>query len=899
MGVPEVTLDGARITFSRRRAFALLVYLAVTGHAHTRDVLGTLLSGEAAESQARKRLSNALAELRQLVGDYVITTRETAAFNSGLPFWIDVHAFRDALVTGMGTEGIDGLESALDLYHEEFLSGLIVSEASGFDEWVMLQGEALRTQAVQALQALVTRAMRMKEDAQGVSAARRLVALEPLLEDAHRQLMALLARVGQRQEALAQYEICRSILEHELGEQPSPETIDLYHRLKLARVTLPQGLPTPDAPCVARDRELNLLESRLVEPECRFITLVGLSGSGKTRLALEAAHALAGSPLPSEQPFPDGVFFVSLDGDCSSAAPPVRTYRDMVDRVTEVLGLDIDIGASHPTDTADQLLATLKARRLLLVLDGMDVLPPRDAAESVRLLLDCAQVTLLVTAPRALRLPGEHVLAVGQLDLPGRPEEVDHAPASSMLLAEAQRHRLDFVLCDDDRAHIVTLCKLTGGMPLALKLLAQWMPRLALPDMIAELERDLGLLCTDDPAVRPEHRSIGTLLARTWEHLSEPQQDIVRRLSVFQGSFDRTAAEEVAGCRVQHITMLIDAGLLTQCEETRYRLHELVRRHAAQELAGRPQEEAEARERYAWYVVRLMPGAAEEARPDRPAARARRIERQDLRSAWSWATAQHAWDLLRRLSEAFLRYPLLPELMEGDVAALEAAIDSVRLAVDTRDQVTPDLQLLLVTLLSLEVSTLEAMARHDQAEGILTEAAARASQADPRGSQHGKRAALVALGQAHYQLGYVDEAAATYAELLEMDRLHGDRRQVIESTSDLAGASLAGGNKLRAAALLDSILSDLLRGNTAANPYPARAYLTAYEILHAIGDHRDARLLGIGRQLLLEQQRDLPEEVRPLLLVQRVATNRVPARAHDEGVFHHESVTHVGIHGAT
>src|SRR6516225_7859357 len=68
MGVPEVSLNGVPLTFSRRRAFALLVYLAVTGHVHTRDVLATLLSGEAAESQARKRLSNALAELRQLVG---------------------------------------------------------------------------------------------------------------------------------------------------------------------------------------------------------------------------------------------------------------------------------------------------------------------------------------------------------------------------------------------------------------------------------------------------------------------------------------------------------------------------------------------------------------------------------------------------------------------------------------------------------------------------------------------------------------------------------------------------------------------------------------------------------------------------------------------------------------
>jgi len=134
MGVPEVSLNGVTLSFSRRRALALLVYLAVTGHVYTRDVLATLLSGETSDSQARKRLSNALAELRQIVGDYVVASRDTVAINHALRFTTDVHAFRTAMAAGMKDERLEMLKLPVDLYREEFLSGVTVAEPSGFDE---------------------------------------------------------------------------------------------------------------------------------------------------------------------------------------------------------------------------------------------------------------------------------------------------------------------------------------------------------------------------------------------------------------------------------------------------------------------------------------------------------------------------------------------------------------------------------------------------------------------------------------------------------------------------------------------------------------------------------------------------------------------------------------------
>jgi DNA-binding SARP family transcriptional activator/predicted ATPase len=1143
MGVPEVSLNGVPLTFSRRRALALLVYLAVTGHVHTRDVLATLLSGEAADSQARKRLSNALAELRQLVGDYVVTTRDTASFNTNLPSWMDVRAFRQALASGMEDEGLEGLEAALDLYHEEFLSGLTVSEASGFDEWVMLQGETLRTQAVQALQAIVARAMRMKANAKGVAAARRLVSLEPLLEDARRQLMTLLARVGQRQEALAQYEICRSLLEDELGEEPSPELVALYHRLKMAHITPPHGLPVCEGLCVGRDAELGVLAARLAEPECRLITLVGLGGSGKTRLALEVAHMLADAPSPAEQPFPDGVFFVPLDGRSPSSANGDKALNEVLRHVVEVLSPAIANGAPTPIDAPGQLQAALKSKALLLVLDGVDQVPSKEATAVIELLLSCPQATLLITSREALQLPGEYVLAVGDLELPTGSDDVERASASQMLLVEAERNRLGFVLRDEDRPHVVRLCHLVGGLPLALMLLAQWLPKLTPEDLVEELERNLDLLVTTDPRIRERQRNICAILAQSWEHLSEDEQRITRQLSVFHDGFDSAAAREVAACSMQHITRLIDVGIVTQPQRTRYRLHELVRRYAYQQLRARLREAAGTQQRHAQYYARLAQSLTDGTRPQGEAREAIRGEMDNVQGAWDWALAQRSWETLGQLSEVYSGYFHSTGLFGEGVAVVAEAVEALQPVVIAAGRPAPELQMLLVNLLCQEASLLVKMAQYGRAEQVLADAAMRAqsieclplqarlnylqgvdsayqgrystgkehidkalalaqtagmpdlevdcllvlsqliyalgdtgqalglmqqvvagyremdnpqgeiraltdlgrmaieqgdhewgrlsleraqrlldesgrepmvesallsafgllniaagryteaeeyytralqinrqvgwreaaavspilgecgsltylgrsariqgdvtaaheclSQAlsvcqgidspfgeamvliemsllhhvesdDRRSRQLAKqalsiidrskqcpfrRSALVALGHAEYGLGHLSEAATAYSQALTLDRERGNRWQVIESTADLARVALAEGDKLRASALLESILYDLLPGNPSTIDEPARAYLTAYEILHSIGDARDSVLLDTGCRLLQERTAGIPDEMRRLLFLQHVGPNRDLLHARNGNGFHRETISRVSVYG--
>src|SRR5215217_3016499 len=229
LGSPEVRLDGNPITgFRSSKAQALLYYLAVTGRSHTRLALAGLLWGDLSDTQARLSLTQCLSNLRQLVGDYVVIERQSAAFNREQLYWLDVEPF----VAGAGSPhpeaALQQQEEAVALYRGDFLEGFYVREAPEFETWALAEQARLRKLAVQALQTLAAHHTRQGDLGQAITDTRRLLSLEPWQEEAHRQLMLLLAQSGQRSAALEQYAICRRILQEELAVEPAPETVALY-----------------------------------------------------------------------------------------------------------------------------------------------------------------------------------------------------------------------------------------------------------------------------------------------------------------------------------------------------------------------------------------------------------------------------------------------------------------------------------------------------------------------------------------------------------------------------------------------------------------------------------------------------------------------------------------------
>jgi WD40 repeat protein/DNA-binding SARP family transcriptional activator len=245
------TLGGVRILhagepvsgLSTRKAEALLIYLASTRRQQPREVLADLFWDERTQSQAMGNLRGVLTNLRQVLGDTLLITRDQAGINPEVDVWLDTTELEDRLaaVRKQGRLNQDTARqaaTALELYQGEFLQGFTVFDCRGFEDWSVRERERLHHLAVDGLSELVTFEIDEKQYPSGMAHAARLLELDPLMESAHRQMMQLLASSGQRTAALSQYETCQKLLKAELGVEPDVETRNLYEQIRT-------GAPAP------------------------------------------------------------------------------------------------------------------------------------------------------------------------------------------------------------------------------------------------------------------------------------------------------------------------------------------------------------------------------------------------------------------------------------------------------------------------------------------------------------------------------------------------------------------------------------------------------------------------------------------------------------------------------
>ncbi len=273
------------VTFRRRR--------------HPRAVLAGLLWPDLPEEKARRRLSDTLWRVRRSLGDYVQADEEFIWFNIRLPFWLDVSEFEQGIQESLGDAfHLPRLASCIRLYRGPFLDGL-------YHDWVLLERERLRGLYLEALGRLLEMYKQTGDYTAALVIAQRLIAVEPLQEAAHRELMRLYHLLGRDAEAIAQYHRCRRLLEQDLGVLPAPETESLYQVLlrrfsaeramPLVDVHLPvaAGHPLPDLgepPLVGRDAERASLLAGLEDAargQGSMVLVEGEAGIGKTRLVQE------------------------------------------------------------------------------------------------------------------------------------------------------------------------------------------------------------------------------------------------------------------------------------------------------------------------------------------------------------------------------------------------------------------------------------------------------------------------------------------------------------------------------------------------------------------------------------------------------------------------------------
>ncbi|MCG3206739.1 MAG: Serine/threonine-protein kinase PknD [Anaerolineae bacterium] len=249
LGPPRVELDGAPVDLNRRKALALLVYLAVTGQPHSRDAMATLLYPDYSQSHARSYLRRDLAIVNTaLVGDWLDTDRDTIELKRTPGFWLDVEQFRSFLAQCRAhdhdphlpcADCLPLLNQAVALYTADFLAGFTLRDCPEFDDWQFFQTESLRQELAATLEQLVSGCLQHGQPEDAIPHGRRWVALDPLHEPAQRALIQLYDQAGHSSAALRQYEEFTALLEEELGLPPEEETTTLYEAIKARRLLGP------------------------------------------------------------------------------------------------------------------------------------------------------------------------------------------------------------------------------------------------------------------------------------------------------------------------------------------------------------------------------------------------------------------------------------------------------------------------------------------------------------------------------------------------------------------------------------------------------------------------------------------------------------------------------------
>ncbi len=643
LGDVACELDGRPARFARRSALALAVYLACAGRVQSRAALATLIAGESDEASAAMALRNALRDLRAVLGDHLQVDTRTVALGPTLTLVTDVAAFEAAARAGLEQHSLGMLREAVAHYGGEFAPGLTVKGALAFDEWLLHERERLRDTYLRVLEQLAQAEERAGDRAGASATLRRLLAEEPWREEAHRGLMRLLAADGQRAAALLQFAQCRDVLQRELGVEPQPETLALYEQLQAGPVAPPHNLPARSTTFVDRPTERALLAEQLRRPDCRLVTIVGIGGAGKTRLALELAAEYTQPGLPSALAFPDGIFFITCgEAETSESAPA----NQMALALLRTLNLILTPGAKPE----DELLRWLAPRTVLLIIDNAES-DPAVAAFALSVLAAAPHVRLLVTSRLRLRLAAEWVFDMGGLALPAGVEDLPSSEAGQLFLERARAVRLRWQPGLRDYPHIVRICRLVNGLPLAIVLAAGRLRVLSCAEIAEQLADDLRLLVSAAPDLPERQRNLSAVLRWSYSQLRSDEARCLRLLTVLHGGFDSQAARAVGGCTIELLEVLADYGLLTWGEE-RYSLHPLVHHIAAEELARTPDERAQAEECHAHYFAGLAARLNDLTGQDEVVLQELSAHWDNLVAAWRWATAQRSQPHLSRLRSA-------------------------------------------------------------------------------------------------------------------------------------------------------------------------------------------------------------------------------------------------------
>ncbi len=509
-----LSVDGISVPSpATRKARALLAFLLMHRDADTaRDALLEIFWPDVDPEHARDNLSTALSSIRRCLRTAGLQADELLIATHSVVRWtadtiVDVEQFAELSAQDYPAANAE----ALQLYRGDFLEG-------DYDQWSIAQRERLAT----LCETLLARAVRTSRDPE---AARRLIARNPYAEEGYVVLVETELHAGRSASAVSLVDQFRKILA-EIGERPSGAFEERFGHIGRRSLEVPAtNLPGQATSFIGRQVELGELKVMLAKS--RLVTIVGAGGVGKTRVAVHA-----GAELVHE--FDDGVWFADL---------ATTTGEDAV--VTEIASA-FDVKSSGFSGLLDHVVAHLKHKRLLLVLDNCEHVVAEAARVVHAILAACARVTILATSRERLSSHGEHVYRLPSLAVPpsGEQREADDAlkfSAVALFIARASASDAHFAVTDANVGAVVEICRHLDGIALAIELAAARVTTLNVHQLLERLRKEFRLLKGDDRTAHPRYQTMRATLDWSYEWLSEAEKALFRRLGIFRGGWTLTS----------------------------------------------------------------------------------------------------------------------------------------------------------------------------------------------------------------------------------------------------------------------------------------------------------------------------------------------------------------------
>jgi predicted ATPase/DNA-binding SARP family transcriptional activator len=758
------------------RVQALVAYLVLhRDQSQARQQLAVTFWPDTTDAQARTNLRTLLARLREALPDAdqsLVVDAQTVQWRGDAPAAIDLIEFEQALVANRLTE-------AITFYHGDLLP-------TCYDDWITGERERLRQAYQLALEQLLQQAEQQHRFDQAIAYAQRLLRHDPLHETTYRHLMRLHALNGDRVSLRRVYDTCTLVLKRELDVEPSLTTRDLYsHLLGLETRPTPiesrpqlsrHNLRHPLTSLIGRERELAWVKELLLTT--RLLTLTGAGGSGKTRLAIEAATGLVDY-------FADGVWLIEF--------APLNDAALVPHAVASTLGL-LETGG-RPLVTA--LIDVLREKQRLLIFDNCEHLIDACAQLVSALLHACPQLHILSTSRERLDIPGETPFRVPPLSTPDTQQvpmiqELARYEAVRLFIERGGTAIPAYTLTADNATAIARICQRLDGMPLAIELAAARLKTLRAEEIAARLNDRFQLLTGGSRTALPRQQTLRATIEWSYNLLSAAEQVLLQRLSVFAGGWTLEAAECIAtdvfvviDPRIDHddvmdmLTHLTDKSLIdvdrAQGQNTRYHMLETIRQYAREVLIDSG-EEAILQQRHLDYYVQLAERAEPELIGPDQFAWFDRLETEfdNIRTALDWSLTMNLESGLR-LASALRRFWMISNHQNECCEYL-----SRLLQLSTTHPVSLVIRAKALAVLSKLLIGSNELGRAQQ---LVTESL---ELCHTTGDVPGETLALLRLAEVFNYLGRASESCQLIERCLALSRAHDDPIRAAEALNVLA-----------------------------------------------------------------------------------------------------------------